>query len=257
MKDGTENNVFVLVTTIKSMEFAEHAILTHHIMDVTVFVTTDTMETLTNVKSVTLAVDNAMDQALDNVRPALMSALISKTDIVLETHHAQLDSILIIKLADLAHLIVILANQKVSVQPVLKVSKNKLFLSMELKQVSALKNVVTEKDSKSNVTMETIEMVMVAMLTVRSKKDGIVKEDLALSLAHVSHSNQTDHMFQLPVLFTYSEELFKVLDLATSHLSLPKTNVLFAPNFYGSESLILELFLESELIISPRANINS
>ena len=55
-------------------------------------------------------------------------------------------------------------------------------------------------------------MVMDAIQYAKSKKDGLVKEDLALEAAHVSHTDLIDHIFQQQEQSTCLAELFKVLD---------------------------------------------
>lgn len=108
----------------------------------------------------------------------------------------------------------ILANQKVFVIHVLADLKSRAFPILAQKLVSAQKFVEMEKDLNSNAMMEIKETEMDVMLTVKLKKDGTAKVDLAQNLAHVFHLNQTEHMFLQQVLFICSAELFKVLGLA-------------------------------------------
>ena len=160
------------------------------------------------------------------------------------------------KLASLAQHIVPVANQKISAQPV---SKDFLWLSSvgELsKLLIAHKNVVMAKDLNSTAMTVTAEMEMVVTKTVKSKKDGLVKEVQALRPALVSLMLLQGLLFHWLVLSTYSEEWSKESDFLTfPQLWLPMT-VPNAANFSGLELSAQALFLEWESTISPRANTN-
>lgn len=78
MRAGTEMNVSVKVTIIRSMAGAELAMLTQPSMDETVSVTMDSSAMLTNAKNVTPAVENAQGLALISANHARMSAMTLK-----------------------------------------------------------------------------------------------------------------------------------------------------------------------------------
>lgn len=69
-----------------------------------------------------------------------------------------------------------------------------------------------ENDSRLIVMMVTVEMVMDATRTVKSRKDITVKEDLQLNLVPVFHFYLINHTFQAQEQSIYSEELFRVSD---------------------------------------------
>lgn len=75
MKDGIKNNVFVSLDILKLTDFAELVIPIQHMLEETVYATTDSMEMPINVKNVTQAVDNVQDLVPDNVSLALMSVM--------------------------------------------------------------------------------------------------------------------------------------------------------------------------------------
>lgn len=73
---------------------------------------------------------------------------------------------------------------------VLLVLLNKVYLLLEDKLMHVFKLVVMEKDSIYNVMMEIKLMVMVVMLIVKSKMDGLVLEEVVLQEAHAQILSQ-------------------------------------------------------------------
>lgn len=74
-KDLMEKSVYVKVNTLESMESVEHAILGQHIMEKTVFVIMVFMEIEIFARLAIQAVENVQAQKLINVQLALISPL--------------------------------------------------------------------------------------------------------------------------------------------------------------------------------------
>ena len=113
------------------------------------------------------------------------------------------------------------------------------------------------RDLKYNVMIKISRMVMVVIVTVKLKRDGTVKEDHQLNLVLVSIQSLITLIFLLLEQFICSEKLFKASDCHTFPMNSPKMTVLCVTNLFGLELLTQKLFQESELSISPIANINS
>ena len=95
------------------------------------------------------------------------------------------------------------------------------------------------------------------MKTVKSKADGIVKEDLVLKLAPVFLTHPPDPSLHWLDPCMPLGRLSKVWDFLIFPQHWLPTTVWTATNFCGWELLAHQLFQESELTISPRVNINS
>lgn len=86
---------------------------------------------------------------------------------------------------------------------------------------------------KSTVMMEIKRMVMVAIVIVKLKMVGIVKEAHPLSQATVWNLLLIDHSSQLLEPSICSGRLYKASDYLIFLHNLQRMNAFFAANFYG------------------------